>query len=444
MLLGTQRINAQGHLEIGGCDTVELVREFGTPLYVMDEASIRGKCRSLRAAYETRYPNSLMLFATKAFMNLAICRMMAEEGMGLDLSSGGELYTAVQAGFPMERTYLHGNNKSVWELELALQSGVGRIVLDNEREAELLNGIAGGLGKTQDVMLRVTPGIKPQTHSFIQTGQIDSKFGLGISTGCALAGLRVIAGLPKLRLVGLHCHIGSNIMGLDSFEMAARMMVRFAAQLRDELGLTLQELNLGGGVGVRYKSDDQPPSPEAYADAVINGLHEEIEKYGLPHPRLLQEPGRAIVGEAGTTLYTIGTIKDVPGVRRYVSVDGGLSDNPRPALYDAKYEALVANKPEAPITQQVTVAGKHCECDNLIFDLPLPEVASGDILAVQTTGAYNYSMSSNYNRFTRPAVVLVNDGQADLIVKRETLDDVLSHDVIPARLTGKPVACGKS
>ena len=434
MFLGTQRVNERGHLEIAGCDAIDLANDFGTPLYVMDEPCIREKCRSLRAAYEKRYPNSLMLFAAKSFVNLAIVRIMDEEGMGLDLSSGGEVYTALRAGFPMERAYLHGNNKAAWELELAVKSGIGRIVLDNEREMRLLQQIAAASGQVQDVMLRVTPGIKPQTHSFIQTGQIDSKFGLGMGTGCAMRGLATAMAQPNLNVVGLHCHIGSNIMGLDSFEMAARMMVRFAAQAHEELGLVTAELNLGGGVGVRYQQDDQPPSPEAYAEAVVTGLHDEIAKYNLPHPKLLQEPGRSIVGEAGTTLYTIGTIKDVPEVRRYVSVDGGMSDNPRPALYDAKYSAMVANKPLDPPVQKVTIAGKHCECDNLIFGLLLPVVEPGDVLAVQTTGAYNYSMASNYNRFTRPAVVLVNDGHADIIVERETLDDVISHDRIPERL----------
>ncbi|MHB9022899.1 MAG: diaminopimelate decarboxylase [Armatimonadota bacterium] len=441
MLLGTQRINDRGHLEVGGCDTIDLAGAFGTPLYVMDEACIRQKCRDLRAAYEKRYPHSLMLFAAKAFMTAAICRIMDEEGMGLDLSSGGELYTAIQAGFPLERAYLHGNNKSPWELELALEAGVGRIVLDNEREMDLLQEVAASRGVVQDVLLRVAPGIKAQTHSYIQTGQIDTKFGLGLSTGCAKRGLQKAMSLPNLHVIGLHCHIGSNIFGLDSFEMAARMMIRFAATMRDEIGLVVQELDLGGGVGVRYTSDQQPPSPEDYADAVVNGLHEEVEKHGLPHPRLLQEPGRAIVGEAGTTLYTIGTIKDVPGIRRYVSVDGGMSDNPRPALYEAKYEAIVANKATAPAAQAVTIAGKHCECDNLIFDVNLPEVEAGDILAVQTTGAYNYTMSSNYNRFTRPAVVLVNDGHADVIVERETLDDVVTHDRVPERLQKKTCCC---
>jgi diaminopimelate decarboxylase len=434
MLLGTQRINDRGHLEIGGCDTIELAREFGTPLYIMDEAAIREECRALRTAYESRYPDTLMLFAGKAFMTQAICRIMAQEGMGLDLSSGGELYTAHRADFPMERVYLHGNNKATWELELALQTGVGRVVLDNEREMDLLQEVAAAHGKVQDVLLRVTPGIMAQTHSYIQTGQIDTKFGLGITTGCAMKGLAKAMKLPNLRVVGLHCHIGSNILGLDSFEMAARMMVRFAAHVREELGLTIQELDLGGGVGVRYRSDDQPPTADEYAEAVITGLHDEMAKAGLPALRLLQEPGRSIVGEAGLTLYTLGAIKDVPGIRRYVSVDGGMSDNPRPALYEAKYEAMVANKPTAPLVQNVRVAGKHCECDNLIFDLLLPEVEPGDILAVQTTGAYNYSMSSNYNRFMRPAVVLVNEGKAEVIVQRETLDDLLAHDVIPERL----------
>ncbi len=442
MFLGTQCVNAHGHLEIGGCDTLELARAFGTPLYILDEAAVRHQCRALRAAYETRYPNSLMLFAAKALLNMAVARIMDEEGMGLDLSSGGELYTAIQAGFPMERVYLHGNNKAPWELELALEHGVGRIVLDNEREMELLNALAGQRGVKQPVLLRVAPGIKPQTHSYISTGQIDTKFGLGISTGCAERGLAYAMSLPNLDVVGVHCHIGSNIMGLDSFEMAARMMVRFAAHLRDSIGLTVQELDLGGGIGVRYTADDQPPSMEDYAEAVITGVHEEVTKYNLPHPRLLQEPGRSITGEAGTTLYTIGIVKDVPGIRRYVSVDGGLSDNPRPALYQAKYSAMVANRPEAPAEQTVTVAGKHCECDNLIFDLALPTVEPGDVLAVQTTGAYNYTMASNYNRFTRPAMVLVGDGRADLIVARESLDDVVSHDVIPERLAKTCCCCG--
>jgi diaminopimelate decarboxylase len=443
MFLGTQRVNDCDHLEIGGCDTVALAREFGTPLYVLDEATVRQKCRDLRAAYEQRYPNSLMLFAAKSLLNMAVCRLMDEEGMGLDLSSGGELYTALRAGFPMERVYLHGNNKAAWELELALDAGVGRIVLDNEREMAMLNALAAERGVVQPVLLRVAPGIKPQTHSYISTGQIDTKFGLGITTGCAERGLAFAMQQPHLRVVGVHCHIGSNIMGLDSFEMAARMMIRFAAHLRDTLGLVVEELDLGGGVGVRYTADDQPPSVEEYADAVITGIHEEVEKARLPHPKLLQEPGRAITGEAGTTLYTIGTIKDVPGIRRYVSVDGGLSDNPRPALYQARYSAMVANRPLAPAEQTVTVAGKHCECDNLLFDLALPAVEPGDVLAVQTTGAYNYTMASNYNRFTRPAMVLVGDGQADLIVARETLDDVVSHDVIPERLAKQCGCCCK-
>jgi diaminopimelate decarboxylase len=434
MFLGTQKINAKGHLEIGGCDTTDLAREFGTPLYIMDESTIRMKCRDLRNAYESRYPNSLMLFAAKSFITTAICRIMDEEGMGLDLSSGGELFTAIHAGFPLEKVYLHGNNKTVWELELAVKSGVGRIVLDNENEMDLLNEIAGKYNRVQDVLLRVSPGIKPETHSYISTGQIDTKFGLGISTGCAFRGIAKALKLPNLNFIGLHCHIGSNIMGLDSFEMASRMMIRFAAQLRDDLGLEIAELDLGGGVGVRYKSDDTPPSADAYAEAVITGIQDELTKYNLKAPKLLQEPGRSIVGEAGTTLYTIGTIKDVPGIRRYVSVDGGMSDNPRPSLYEAKYEAMVANKMGTEINQTVRLAGKHCECDNLIFELPLPDVEPGDILAVQTTGAYNYTMSSNYNRFTKPAVVLVNDGKADIIVRRETLEDLVSHDLIPERL----------
>jgi len=435
MLLGTQKKNNLNHLEIGGCDTLELAREYGTPLYVMDEDFLREKCRGLKSSLESRMDESLVLYAGKACLNMAICRIIAQEGLGLDLSSGGEAYTALKAGFPMERTYLHGNNKSDWEIELAIESKVGRIVLDNEREAELVNRIAGEKGISQDVLLRVTPGIKPDTHSYIQTGQIDTKFGFGISTGSAIEGIKKILTCDNLNLVGLHCHIGSNIISLDSFDMAARIMVRFMAEIKESLGHTFLELDLGGGIGVRYTSNVTPPTPQEYINVITEGLHDELKRYSMSTPKLLIEPGRYIAGEAGTTLYTTGTIKEVPGIKTYVSVDGGLSDNPRPALYDAVYEALYANDLNAPLNKKVTVAGKHCECDNLLFDIMLPEsIQPGDILAVQTTGAYNYAMASNYNRFKRPAMILVKDGKAEVIVNRETLDDLLSHDIIPERL----------
>jgi len=435
MLLGTQKKNEQKHLEIGGCDTINLAAEFGTPLYVMDEECLREKCRRLKTAFNERCKNSLILYAAKSCLNMAICKIMEDEQLGLDISSGGEAYTALKAGFPMEKTYLHGNNKSLWEIELALDSGVGKIVLDNEQEAELVDKIAKSKNKVQDVMLRITPGIKPATHSYIQTGQIDTKFGLGISTGRAIEGIKKIISCSNLNLVGLHCHIGSNIIALESFAMTAKIMVRFMAEVKDTLNITFDELDLGGGLGVRYTSDITPPTPEEFAEYVLNALNDELIKYEMPSPKLLFEPGRYISGESGTTLYTIGTIKEVPGIKTYITVDGGLSDNPRPGLYDAVYEALYANDMTAAMNKKVTVAGKHCESDNLIFDIMLPDtIKSGDILAVQTTGAYNYAMASNYNRFMRPAMILVKDGKADLIIKRETLDDIISNDIVPDKL----------
>lgn len=435
MMLGTQEINAAGHLEIGGCDAVELARRFGTPLYVMDEAALRGRCRAYRQAFQARQPGALPTFAGKAFLCTAMARIVAQEGLGLDVASGGELLTALRADFPAERILLHGNNKFVEELEMAMRAGVGRIVADSEGELDLLEQTAARLGVTQPIFLRITPGIKPQTHTYIQTGQIDSKFGLAISTGQALAGVKKALAQPHLRLVGLHCHIGSSIYNIKPFAMAAQVMIEFMAAVREETGHTFEDLDIGGGIGVRYQPEDDPPSLQDYAGHVFDTLEEETGRLGVPLPRLLLEPGRDISGEAGTTLYTVGVIKEIPGVRTYVSVDGGMSDNPRPALYQARYEAIVANKPTAPRDHTVTVAGKHCECDTLITDLAVPaDLAVGDILAVQTTGAYNFAMASNYNRFARPAVVLVNEGQADVIVERQTLDDVLAHDRLPDRL----------
>ncbi len=434
MLLGTQRINGNGVLEIGGCDAVELARTFGTPLYVLDEECLRDNCRRYRRAFESRYPKVLIAFASKALITTAVCRIMDQEGLGLDVSSAGELYTALRADFPTALILLHGNNKSPQELEMAITHRVGRVVIDSEAEIDVLEEVAARRGATAEVLIRATPGVQPDTHTLIQAGQVDSKFGLGIASGAAAEGVKKALNSPNLMVRGLHCHIGSQIFDLAPFSQAAGMMLDLAAELRDSFGLAIEDLNLGGGLGVRYRPEDQPPSLEEYAEAVVGAVREGSRKHGLPLPRLIQEPGRSLVGEAGTTLYTLGVMKEIPGVRTYVSVDGGMSDNPRPALYGARYDAIVANKAGEPRTTKVTVSGKHCESDTLIVDLEAPEIAPGDILGVQTTGAYNYSMASNYNRLSRPAVVMVCRGSADLIVERETLEDLVRLDRVPARL----------
>ena len=434
MLLGTQQVNSMGHLEIGGCDCVELAERFGTPLYVMDEAEIRAKCRQYRQAFESRYSDVAVAFAGKAFLTLAMCRIAEQEGLWLDVASGGELHTALTAGFPPDRIYFHGNYKSEEEMLLALDSRVARIVVDSRPELDELNRVAAPRGAAADVLIRVTPGIEPDTHTYVQTGQIDSKFGLGIETGEAMAAVKQACSLPALALRGIHCHIGSSIYTVDPFEIVAQMMMRFAADVRRETGTVIQEVNMGGGLGVRYRPTDEPPSIGSYGEAIISAINGEAQRLDLPLPRISIEPGRGIVGEAGATLYRVGVVKHIPGTRTYVSVDGGLSDNPRPALYHAYHNVIAANKVNSAPAVRVTIAGKHCEPDTLVKDVDLPPLEPGDILAVQTTGSYCYSMASNYNRFARPAVVLVGDGSADLIVERETLDDLVRQDRIPSRL----------
>jgi len=434
MLLGTQRINAAGHLEIGGCDAVELAQIFGTPLYVMDEASIRERCRAYRRAFERNHANSEVLFAGKAFLTTAMCRLIDQEGLGLDVASAGELHTALTAGFPPDRVCMHGNFKSLRELEMALDNGVGRTIVDSIAELNALNSLAAERGGTANILLRVTPAVDPHTHKYIQTGKIDTKFGLGIDTGQALQGVKIALECANVRLRGLHCHVGSQLLDTEAFELAANMMPQFIRQATASTGCPIDELNLGGGLGIRYLERHDPPSIDAFAETLFARLTENFGEIKQPLPKIMIEPGRSIVGEAGTTLYTVGPIKRIPNVRTYISVDGGLSDNPRPALYEAEYSAMIANRAEQIPDVTVTVAGKHCETDNLIMDIALASPQTGDILAVQCTGAYNYAMASNYNRFTKPAVILVHDGDAEVIVRRETLDDLTAHDVIPDRL----------
>jgi diaminopimelate decarboxylase len=439
MLLGTQHVNARGQLEIGGCEASRLAAEFGTPLYVMDEELIRRNCREYRAAFESRYPRNVICYASKAFLSFAMCRIVEEEGLSLDVASLGELYTALRAGFPAKRINLHGNNKSREELELAVSRRVGHVVIDHLLEIETLRTIAREQGRQVTVLVRCTPGVDPDTHKFIRTGQADTKFGLNIKDGSALEGIRRVLAAPELRFDGIHCHVGSQLLDTEAHEGAARIMVELMADVRRQTGALCNIVNIGGGLGVRYRSDHEPPSYDAFAETIACRLKTALEHARLPVPILQQEPGRSIVGEAGTTLYTVGAVKTVPikekpGCRTYVSVDGGLSDNPRPQLYGAVYEVIIANRASEPRDQVVTVAGKHCETDVLIWDARTPQVQPGDILAVQTTGAYNHAMASNYNRFLRPSVVMVRDGQADIVVERETLADLVRKERLPARL----------
>ncbi|MBT9135565.1 MAG: Diaminopimelate decarboxylase [Firmicutes bacterium] len=434
-LTGTGRINQAGHLEIGGCDTVELAEEFGTPLYIMDEELMRQNCAAYRDTLAEIYPNSQVAYAGKAFLTMAMCRLVAEEGLALDVVSGGEIYTGLAAGFPAEKMIFHGNNKSLAEIELALKSGVGRFVVDSHAELELLSELAAATGKKAAIYLRVKPGIEAHTHHFIQTGQLDSKFGLGLADGEAMRAVQAAAKMKGLELKGLHCHIGSQIFDLEPFKLAAVVMLDFCGEIYRQTGLIMEELDLGGGVGIRYLRQDKPCPLADFARLIAATVKEKCAEASLPLPKLLLEPGRSIVGEAGTTLYTVGTIKEVPGIRKYVAVDGGMMDNLRTALYDAKYEAVLANRANDPAEEIVSIAGKACESgDMLIWDILLPKLGRGDLLACLSTGAYHYSMSNNYNRFPRPAVVFVGGGRADLVVARETYDDLIKNDLLPARI----------
>jgi len=431
---GTMKVNERGHLEVGGCDTVELVRRFGSPLYVIDEALLRETCRRFYKSFMSD-GRGKVIYAGKAFLTRAVCRIIEEENLGLDVVSGGELYTALKAGFPAAKIYFHGNNKSDDELRLALEHGVGRVVVDNFFELDRLADLAAQNRTRVKILLRVTPGIEAHTHHYIKTGQIDSKFGFTLPNGEALAAVKEALTKKNLKLVGLHCHIGSQVFEMDSYTHAAEVMLDLLEQIRQETGKTLDELDLGGGFGIFYAEGDRPVSIEEYAQAVLDAVAEGAQRRNLPLPKVVVEPGRAIIGPAGTTLYTVGAIKDIPGIRKYVAVDGGMADNIRPALYEAKYQVALANKMVEPPAETVSVTGKCCESgDMLAWDVELPPVKAGDILVMPATGAYCYSMASNYNRLGRPAVVVAEKGRAELILRRETYEDMLTTDVLPERL----------
>lgn len=423
-------INGHGHLTIGGRDTVELAETFGTPLYVMDENRIREDCRRFVSSIQEHYGGKGMVaFASKAFSCKAMYRLIAEEGMGLDVVSAGELFTAVSVGFPMERVLFHGNNKPPEELAFAVQNGVGRIVVDNTFELELLENIAKSAGAHVKIQLRVKPGVEAHTHDLIKTGGIDSKFGFAVETGEALKAIRAAKNMRHLELVGLHCHIGSQIFDIDPFELTATVMLELMAQARDELGYELAELNLGGGFGIKYLPEQNPAPYEKYMKAVSAVVALTCKRLGLQTPFIIIEPGRSIVGPAGITLYKIGAVKEIPDIRTYITVDGGMTDNPRPALYGAEYDMLVANRAVAARDHVYTVSGRCCETDMLGENISLQNAKVGDVLAVLCTGAYNYSMSSNYNRLPRPAVVFVKNGEARTVVRRESLEDLIRNDL---------------
>jgi len=435
-LHGTSKINEQGHLEIGGCDAVDLVRKFGTPLYVMDEELIRGRARQFIGAFRETGLKFQVAYASKAFCTMAMCRIAEEEGMSLDVVSDGELYTALRAGFPAERIHFHGNNKTPQEIAMAIDANIGCFVVDNFVELRLLNAMAGEKRRKVKALLRITPGVEAHTHEYISTGQTDSKFGFDLGNGSAYRAVAETLKSENIELVGIHSHIGSQIFGVEGYRLTVQKAAAFADTVRRELGAVFRVVNVGGGFGIRYVEGDAPLDVSVYVKAIADAVKEHFGAMEYPLPEIWVEPGRSIVGDAGTTLYTVGTFKDIPGVRKYVAVDGGTTDNPRPALYESRYEAMLANRAAEPAEEIVSVAGKCCESgDMLIWDLALPKVESGDILAVSCTGAYNYAMASNYNRIRRPAVVFVRNGQADLVVERESYEDIVANDLIPERLS---------
>lgn len=424
-------LNKSGNLEFDRCELVKLAQKYGTPCYVFSENIIRRKCRQYTSAFTKRNIDFEVIYAGKAFLVKAMCNILKEEGLGLDVSSGGELYTALSAGFPPDKIFFHGNNKSKVEIEFALKEKVGTMMVDSEYELDLIDQIAESLNTKVRIILRVTPGIDTHTHKYIQTGQVDSKFGINIDQVPSF--MKKVLSKEHISYNGLHFHLGSQIFDLSPYVLAIKEMAKLIRKIKDLEGVDTLNLNLGGGLGIKYLESDLPPSIENFVNLIVNNVENEVRKNNLMMPKILMEPGRSIVAEAGITLYTIGNIKEIPGIRKYLIVDGGMADNPRPILYEAKYEAVLVNKINSNLPEEVvTIAGKCCESgDILIKDLKLPSASPGDLLAVFTTGAYHYSMSSNYNRLSRLAVVLVNQGKDDLIVKRETYADIVRNDTKP-------------
>ena len=419
-----------GHLFIGGVDMVDLAHEQGTALYVFDEADLRDRMEQYREAFHECYPNSEALYASKAFLNKEVLRIANEEGMFLDVSGGGELACARAVGFPMERVFVHGNNKTEHELREAIEAGVGRIVLDTRIELGRVSRIAGEMGKTQKVLMRITPGVEADTHEYIKTGCEDSKFGFTMLEDFAFNCVGDVLNAPNVELVGFHCHIGSQIFALHSFDEAVQVMVEFVARVRERYGIEVEDLDMGGGLGIAYTVDENPSSIREFAECTANAVRKYCAQYSVPEPRLLVEPGRSLVANAGVTLYTVGVMKTLPNIRKYVGIDGGMSDNIRTALYHADYEAVIANKADEPRVEIVTLCGKHCESgDAVVLDGSLQHPELGDIVCVFGTGAYCYTMSSSYNGQPRPAIVFVRDGAARVVTRRETYEDLMARDI---------------
>jgi diaminopimelate decarboxylase len=429
----TASVNNGGHLTLGGCDAVDLAREFGTPLYVFDDETLRGQCRAFLEAFRSRHADTSIAYAAKAYLGRAIAGIFMQEGLDLDVVSGGELAVARSVNFPPERIHFHGNNKSEEELAEALDYGISRVIIDNFHEIALLNGLAQARSIRQKALLRLSPGIDPHTHSHTTTGTVDNKFGVPLATGQGEAAIRQILDMPAIELAGLHVHLGSPVFELEPYAAAVDVVIEFAAKMQQAYEpFKLREFSPGGGFAVTYVPEQQAPSPDDYAKVIVSGLRAACEKHGLPMPRLFVEPGRSMVARAAVALYTVGSSKDVPGLRRFVSVDGGMADNIRPALYGSGYSALVANRATDERRETVTVAGKYCESGDLLLrDAALPPLEAGDILAMPAAGAYALAMAGNYNASQRPAVVLVKDGEARLMRRRETYEDLLRAEIWP-------------
>lgn len=428
-LFGASKIE-ENNLIIGGIKASKLAEKYGTPLYVMDEQLLIDKCREYVKSFRVNEDNNRVAFAGKAFLTIEMCKLINNEGLYLDVVSGGELYTAYKAEYPMDKIYFHGNNKTLDEIELGIKLGVGRFVVDNLWEMSKINEIAEKYNKKQKIYLRLTPGIEAHTHDYIKTGQIDSKFGFAPVENIIMDAVKTALSLDNIILVGLHCHIGSQIFETEPFKDAAEVMLNFINEIKQETGHIIEELDLGGGFGIYYSNGDIPRETQEYCKVILDSVDEVCNKLRLKKPILTIEPGRSIVANAGTTLYTIGSIKEIPSVKKYVAVDGGMADNIRPALYGAKYEALVANKAEEIQNNRVTIAGKCCESgDILINDIDIQNAESGDILAVLSTGAYGFSMSSSYNKLLRPAVVFVRNGESKIVVKRQSYEDLIREEI---------------
>lgn len=423
-------VNEKGHLAVSGVDTIELAEKYGTPLYVMDEAVIRNACSRFKDSMEKFYGDGLVCYASKAFSCKEMYRIVNSEGIGIDVVSAGELYTAASVDFPMEKVCFHGNNKTDAELELAVEKKVGRIIVDNIYELERLDKLAEKKGVSVNIMFRIKPGIDAHTHDFVKTGQIDSKFGFALETGEAFETVKKAISLNNVKLVGLHCHIGSQIFDIEPFVHAAEVMLGFIEKIKAELSYEVKELNLGGGFGIKYTNEDKPSPFEKFMECVSSEIKRICAEKEIRLPFIIIEPGRSIAAPAGLTLYKVGSVKNIPNIRTYVSIDGGMCDNPRYALYKSEYDIEVANRAGEEKNEKITLAGKCCESGDLIGEnMPVQHVEVGDTIAVLATGAYNYSMSSNYNRLCKPAVVMVKDGQSRIAVKRETLEDIIRNDV---------------